>query len=87
MPVGSRVSTQLADFGVRSLVTHAVMAIGFVGAVLSGLFVEGQIGLISMVAFINFTAGMWISHTIHSLGNAATDDEYNGVLFEVLNRV
>ena len=67
--------------------THALMAIGFVGAVVSGLFIEGQIGTISMVAFINFTAGLWISHAIHSLGNAATDDEYNGVLFEVLNRV
>lgn len=63
------------------------MAVGFVGAVVSGLFVEGQIGTISMVAFINFTAGLWIAQAIHSLGNAATDDEYNGVLFEVLNRV
>ncbi len=63
------------------------MGIGFVGAVVSGLFVEGDIGVISMVAFINFTAGLWISQSIHSLGNAATDDEYNGVLMEVLNRV
>ncbi|MWV63538.1 hypothetical protein GRS48_01680 [Halorubrum sp. JWXQ-INN 858] len=87
MPVGSRLSVRLADFGSRSLVTHALMGIGFVGAVVSGLFVEGDIGVISMVAFINFTAGLWISQSIHSLGNAATDDEYNGVLMEVLNRV
>lgn len=87
MPVGTRVSAQLADFGARSIVTHALMAIGFVGAVISGLFIEGQIGVVSMVAFINFTAGLWVSHAIHSLGNAAVDDEYNGVLFEVLNRV
>ena len=87
MAVGTRLSISLADFGSRSLVTHVLMAIGFVGAIVSGLFVEGQIGTISMVAFINFTAGLWIAQAIHSLGNAATDDEYNGVLFEVLNRV
>lgn len=87
MPVGSRLSVQLADFGLRSIITHILMGIGFIGAVVSGLFVEGQIGVISMVAFINFTAGMWICQSIHSLGNAATDDEYNGVLLEVLNRV
>ena len=87
MPVGSRLSERLADFGSRSIITHILMGIGFVGAVVSGLFVEGEIGVISMVAFINFTAGLWISQSIHSLGNAATDDEYNGVLMEVLNRV
>jgi len=87
MPVGSRISERLADFGSRSIITHFLMGIGFVGAVVSGLFVEGEIGVISMVAFINFTAGLWISQSIHSLGNAATDDDYNGVLMEVLNRV
>lgn len=87
MAIGSRLSVRLADFGSRSLVTHALMAVGFVGAVVSGLFVDGQIGVISMVAFINFTAGIWIAQAIHSLGNAATDDEYNGVLLEVLDRV
>jgi len=87
MAVGSRLSVRLADFGSRSLVTHLLMALGFVGAVVSGLLVEGQIGTISMVAFINFTAGMWICQSIHSLGNAATEDEYNGVLLEVLDRV
>lgn len=87
MAVGTRLSLRLADFGSRSLVTHALMAVGFVGAIVSGLFIEGQIGTISMVAFINFTAGLWIAQAIHSLGNAATDDEYNGVLLEVLNRV
>ncbi len=87
MPLGSHLSVRFADFGSRSLVLHALMAVGFVGAVVSGLFVDGQIGTISMVAFINFTAGMWIAQAIHSLGNAATDDEYNGILFEVLDRV
>ncbi|MFO7926757.1 MAG: hypothetical protein ACQET5_15455 [Halobacteriota archaeon] len=87
MSIGSRLSVRLADFGSRSIITHALMGLGFVGAVISGLFVEGQLGVISMVAFINFTAGLWICQSIHSLGNAATDSEYNGVLLEVLNRV
>jgi hypothetical protein len=73
----------LADFGTRSLVTHVIMALTFLGAVASALFLEGQVGLVSLVAFINFTAGMWICQTIHSLGNAATDDSYEGVLKEV----
>ena len=73
-------SRTLADFGTRSLLTHAIMAVTVLGAVVSGLFVEGEVGLVSFVAFVNFTAGMWICQTIHSLGNAATDDDYAGVL-------
>jgi hypothetical protein len=72
-----------ADFGARSLATHAIMALTFVGAVVSGLFVEGQLGLVSFVAFVNFTAGMWICQSIHSMGNAMTDDDYEGVLKEL----
>lgn len=63
------------------------MALTFLGAVLSGLYIEGEIGLVSMVAFINFTAGMWICQSIHSLGNTASETEYEGVLKEVLKRV
>jgi hypothetical protein len=87
MSAASRASEYLADFGSRSILTHSIMAVGFVGAIISGLFVEGQIGVVSMVAFINFTAGMWICQSIHSLGNAGTDTEYEGVLMEVLRRV
>jgi hypothetical protein len=86
MSTASRVAGSLVDFGTRSLLTHAIMAVGFVGAVVSGLFVEGQVGTISMVAFINFTAGMWICQSIHSLGNAGMDSDYEGVLMEVLRR-
>ena len=75
----------LQDFGVRSLVTHAIMAITFVGALVSGLFVGGNLGAISFVALLNFTAGVWVCQSIHSLGHATTDDEYDGVL-EVLSR-
>lgn len=74
---------KLADFGTRSVLTHAVMATTFLAAVVTGLFVSGQIGLVSFVAFLNFTAGMWVCQSIHSLGNAATDDDYDGVLNEV----
>jgi hypothetical protein len=63
------------------------MAVGFIATAVSGLFVGGQVGLVSMVAFINFTAGMWICQSIHSLGNASVDEEYDGVLREVLDRV
>lgn len=87
MAIGTRLSKRVADFGSRSIVTHAIMALGFAGAVISGLFIQGQLGVISMVAFINFTAGMWICQSVHALGNAATDDEYEGVLMEVLDRV
>jgi len=76
-------SRTFADFGTRSILTHAIMAATFVGAVASGLFVEGQVGLVSAVAFINFTAGMWICQSIHSLGNSGTDDDYEGVLMAV----
>jgi hypothetical protein len=86
MSIAANVTGSLADFGTRSLITHAIMAIGFAGAVVSGLFVEGQVGLVSMVAFINFTAGMWICQSIHSLGNAGMDSDYRGVLAEVLRR-
>lgn len=75
----------LAEFGTRSVITHAIMAVTFLGAVVSALFVEGQVGLISFVAFVNFTAGMWICQSIHSLGNAVGGTEYEGVLKEVLN--
>jgi small ligand-binding sensory domain FIST len=73
-------SRTLADFGTRSIVTHAIMVVTFAGAVVSGLFVEGEVGLVSAVAFVNFTAGMWICQSIHSLGNSGTDDDYEGVL-------
>jgi hypothetical protein len=75
----STLSRRLADFGTRSLVTHAVMALTFLGAVVSGLVVEGLVGTVSFVAFVNFTAGMWVCQSIHSLGNAGTGDDYDGV--------
>jgi hypothetical protein len=75
----------LADFGTRSLVTHAIMAVTFVAAVASALFVEGQVGLVSFVAFVNFTAGMWVCQSIHSLGHGAAGGDYEGVVPELRN--
>lgn len=73
----------LADFGTRSLITHGIMALTFLGAVVTGLFVEGRVGLVSFVAFVNFTAGMWVCQSIHSLGHTAGGGEYEGTLNEV----
>lgn len=77
----------LADFGTRSVLTHAIMAVTFLGAVGTGLFVDGQVGLVSFVAFVNFTAGMWICQSIHSLGNSVGGTDYEGVLMEVRDYV
>lgn len=76
--------TLLEDFGTRSLAIHGIMVLAFVNAVLVGLFVEGELGVISFVALLNFTAGLWVAHSIHSLGNAITDTGYAGVLNELV---
>ncbi len=73
----------LEDFGTRSLTVHGIMVLAFLNAVLVGLFVGGQLGVSSFVALLNFTAGLWVAHSIHSLGNAIGDDEYAGVLNEL----
>jgi hypothetical protein len=77
----------LEDFGTRSLVTHAMMVITGTAGVLSALFVPGTVGDISFVAFLNFTAGLWVSQSVHSLGNSYTDDDYRGVLKHLLERI
>jgi len=81
------VLSSLEDFGTRSLVTHAMMAVTGLGAVLSALFVEGVVGDISFVAFLNFTAGLWVAQSVHSLGNSYTDSDYKGILKYLLERV
>ncbi len=67
---------RLQEFGTRSLVTHAIMAASLLGAVVTGLFVTGQVGLVSFVALLNFTAGMWVCQSIHAVGNP----DYKGIL-------
>ena len=75
----------LEEFGTRSLAIHGIMVLAFANAILVGLLVEGQLGLVSFVALLNFTAGLWVAHSVHSLGNAVSDDEYAGVLNEILD--
>ncbi|MFU8868428.1 hypothetical protein [Natronococcus sp.] len=76
---------RLEAFGKRSLVTHAIMALSFAGAITAGLFVEGQLGLVSFVALLNFTAGVWIAQSIHSLGHGSAGGDYNGILNEIVD--
>lgn len=59
--------------------------LAFANAILAGLFVGGGIGVVSFVALLNFTAGLWVAHSIHSLGNVTTDDEYSGVVNEFVS--
>ena len=75
----------LQDFGVRSLLIHAIMVVTFVGALAAGFLVSGDGGTVAFVALLTFTAGLWLSHSIHSLGNAAAGEDYGGVI-EVLSR-
>ncbi len=79
----SGVAAGLADFGTRSLVTHALMVLSLVGGIAVGLTVDSQVGLVSFVALLNFTAGLWVSQSIHSLGAAAREDDYDGVINEL----
>jgi hypothetical protein len=72
----------LQSFGVRSLVTHVLMAMTLAAAVGTGLFVSGEIGRLSFVALLNFTAGVWICQSVHSVGNP----EYDGILNVVNSR-
>lgn len=75
----------LEDFGTRSVAVHALMVLAFANAVLAGLFLTGQVGLVSFVALLNFTAGLWVAHSVHSLGHEAAGGEYEGVLNELLD--
>jgi hypothetical protein len=79
--------SSLKDFGTRSAVTHIMMAITGIAAVASGLLIEEPIGRISFVAFVNFTAGLWVAQSVHSLGNSFTDDDYDGMFGYIRDRV
>lgn len=69
----------LRDFGTRSVVTHAIMGLSFLAAIASAFLLTGQLRTVSFVAFLNFTAGMWICQSIHAVGNSFTDDDYDGI--------
>lgn len=74
---------QLREFGTRSLVVHSLMAAMFIAAIGSAFLLSGDLQLVSFVALLNFTAGLWVSHSVHSLGNTFTDDGYEGVTGEL----
>ncbi|MFP8955113.1 hypothetical protein ACLI4Y_00145 [Natrialbaceae archaeon A-CW3] len=76
--------TALEDFGTRSLLVHGLMTLTFANAILIGLFLEGQVAVVSFVALLNLTAGLWVAHSIHSLGDATGDGSYRGILNELL---
>ena len=73
----------MSDFGTRSLLIHAIMSVTLPVGFLIGLTVDSQLGLVSFVALLNFTAGMWICQSIHSLGSEANEDGYDGVINEI----
>jgi hypothetical protein len=52
------------------------MALTLLGALGASLFVEGEVGLVSFVALLNFTAGVWVCQSIHAVGNP----QYSGIL-------
>jgi hypothetical protein len=52
------------------------MALSLTGAIAAALLVEGEVGRISFVALLNFTAGLWICQSIHALGNP----QYKGII-------
>ncbi len=72
------------DFGTRSIAIHGIMVIAFVNAILAGLLIGGDLGVGAFVALLSFTAGLWVAHSVHSLGNALGEDEYAGVLNELV---
>jgi ABC-type sugar transport system substrate-binding protein len=64
------------------------MAVAAAGAVVSALTVEeGRVGDILVVGFMGFAAGLWISQSVHSLGNSYTDDDYKGVLMYLMEKL
>jgi len=79
----SGILSSLSDFGTRSLLIHAIMSVTLPVGFLIGLTVDSQLGLVSFVALLNFTAGMWICQSIHSLGSEANEDGYDGVINEI----
>lgn len=73
----------LREFGARSLLVHVLMSFASIGAIGSAFLLSGDLGLVSFVALVNFAAGLWVSHSIHSLGNTFTEDEYDGIVAEL----
>ena len=79
----SGLATRFAPFGTRSLLTHGIMAVTLSAALAVGILTDSQVGLVSFIALLNFSAGMWVCQSIHSLGHAAREDDYQGIITEI----
>ena len=75
----------LEDFGSRSLLIHGIMVVTFANAVLVGILVDGELGVALYLSLLSLTAGLWVAHSIHSLGNVVVDGEYSGILNELFD--
>lgn len=76
---------RLQDFGTRSLLLHAIMAVAFAGAIYFGILGEEPLEQVAFVGLLAFSAGLWVAHSVHSLGNALAGEDYGGIL-QVLSR-
>jgi len=75
---------RLSEFRTRSRVVYALMLASFLAALGSAFLLSGQVAVVSFVAFVNFTAGLWIAQTVHALGHAfAGEPEAEPVLEEL----
>lgn len=50
------------------------MGASFLAALASAFLLPGQVGVVSFVAFLNFTAGLWIAQSIHALGHTVAGE-------------
>lgn len=65
---------RLRAFDARSRLVYGLMAASFVAALASAFLLSGQVAVVSFVAFLNFTAGLWIAQSIHSLGHTVAGE-------------
>lgn len=60
---------RLREFRVRSLVVYVIVGVSSLLALGSAFLLEGQVAVVSFVAFLNFAAGLAIAQGVHSLGH------------------
>ncbi|MFD1568038.1 hypothetical protein [Halolamina litorea] len=60
---------RLREYGTRSRAVYVLMLASFLAALVSAFLLPGQLGVVSFVAFVNFTAGLWIAQSVHTLGH------------------
>ncbi len=65
---------RLRNFDTRSRLLYGLMAASFLAALASAFLLSGQVAVVSFVAFLNFTAGLWIAQSIHALGHTVAGE-------------